>query len=60
MTLSFEIRHTVDFKALLLDVLIFSVPVWLLLQLFRTKRPRDPATVELDTSTNSTRGANNK
>ena len=32
-----ESRHTVDFKALLLDLLIFSVPVWLLLQLFRTK-----------------------
>lgn len=43
MTLSFESRYTVDFKALIVDVLVFSVPVWLILQLLRTKRPTERA-----------------
>ena len=34
-TLSLETRYTVDFKALIWNVLIFSLAVWLLLRFFK-------------------------
>lgn len=37
MTLSFESRYRVDFKALIFDVLFFSVPVFVFLQAFRIR-----------------------